>query len=274
MDEAWQSSGARSAKMPAMRRLLLFLWAVLEFFVVAVTLLPVFLVVAAWTRDRDPGRRARGRVMRFLGRFSSQISLIWDFSVRGTAPADVSREGPGGRGYVVVSNHVSMADIYLLSHLPFDMRFIAKEELFRLPFIGLLLRLGGDVPLKRKQGDSIRAAMSELRKTLASGMSVMIFPEGTRTRDGHLLPFKDGAFQLAIEAQAPVLPVYLEGTRTCIPADKLLLDEARATVTILEPVETAGMTADDVGRLRDLVRSRIAAAAGEDGVAPAGAAAR
>lgn len=243
-----------------MRRLLLFLWAVLEFFVVALALTPVFAVVALAAGDRDPTRRARGRVMRFLGRSSSQLSLIWRFSVAGAAPADASRPGPGGRGYVVVSNHVSMADIYLLSHLPFDMRFIAKEELFRLPFIGMLLRLGGDIPLKRKDGGSIRAAMAELRATLAAGMSVMIFPEGTRTRDGKLLPFKDGAFQLAIEAQAPVLPVFLAGTRDCIPADKLILGEARAVATILEPIETAGMTSDDAGRLRDLARERIAAA--------------
>jgi 1-acyl-sn-glycerol-3-phosphate acyltransferase len=235
-----------------MRRVVLGLYTYAEFFAVAVALFPVFLLVAAWKRGTDPTCRARGRVMRFLGRFTSSITPMWRFSVSGTRPADIDQ-----RGYVVVSNHQSIADMFLLSHLPFDMRFIAKAELFKLPYIGWLLRCSGDIPIGRRDGGSIRVAMAELHRTLIHGMSVMIFPEGTRSRDGQLLPFKNGAFKLAIEAQAPVLPVLLEGTRDCMPAKSAWFGEARGTAEILAPIETAGLTLADVAALRDLTRDRI-----------------
>ena len=235
-----------------MRRVLLGLYTYAEFFAVAVLLFPVFLAVAAWKRGSDPTYRARGRVMRFLGRFTSSITPMWRFSVSGQRPADIDH-----RGYVVVCNHQSIADMFLLSHLPFDMRFIGKAELFKLPYIGWLLRCSGDIPLGRRDGGSIRAAMVALRSTLVHGLSVMIFPEGTRSRDGELLPFKDGAFKLAIETQAPVLPVLLEGTRDCMPAKSAWFGEARGTAEILEPIETAQLTLADVAALRDLARQRI-----------------
>lgn len=238
-----------------MRRTLLGLYTYFEFFSIAVLMLPVFAAVAVWKRDSDPTYRARGRVMRFFGHFTSRLTPIWKFSVEGEAPADIDE-----RGYVVVANHESVADPFLLTYLPFDMRFIAKEEMFRLPLIGWLLQCSGDIRLKRGHGDSIRAMMEECRRTLEHGLSVMIFPEGTRTRDGQLLPFKDGAFRLAIETQSPVLPVALKGTRTCMPADSLWFGEARAAVRILEPVPTAGLTLADVEQLKATVRERIAVA--------------
>jgi 1-acyl-sn-glycerol-3-phosphate acyltransferase len=238
-----------------MRRLgsiLLGTYGYVVFLAVALALFPVFVVVAAWKRDSDPGYRARGRVMRALGRWSAKITGVWHFSVAGTPPPDIAR-----RAYVVVSNHESMADMFLLSYLPFDMRWLGKEEMWRLPFIGWLLRCSGDVKVRRGEGDSIRAAMVELRSTIAAGMSVMIFPEGTRSRDGKPLRYKDGAFQLAIEMGAPVLPVRLTGTRGCIPAKSAWFAEAWASATLLEPIETEGLTLDDVPALRDKVRALI-----------------
>jgi len=99
----------------------------------------------------------------------------------------------------------------------------------------------------------------ECYTTLAAGVSIMLFPEGTRSRDGNLLPFKDGAFELAIKAGVPVLPVVLHGTHECRPKGSLWFGDAHAVVKVLEPVPTAGMTMDDVPKLRDQVRDRIAA---------------
>jgi 1-acyl-sn-glycerol-3-phosphate acyltransferase len=236
-----------------MRQVLLGLYAYLVFLLLALVLLPAFVAVALWKRRRDPTNRARGRMMRFFGRAASILTPMWRFTVEGQAPADIEQ-----RGYVVVSNHESNADPFLLSHLPFAMRFIAKEELFRLPLLGWLMRCGGDVRLKRGDATSVRAMMAECERTLRGGLPVMIFPEGTRSRDGQLLPFKDGAFRLAIQAGAPILPLVIEGTRTCMPKGSRWFGVARASVRILDPIATDGMT--DVAALRDLTRECIARA--------------
>lgn len=240
-----------------MRRAVLGLYTYFEFFTLSLLALPAFAVVAAIKRRTDPTMRARGRMMRGYGWLATQLTPIWRFAVSGRAPEPIAREG-----YVVVSNHESTADPFLLTHLPFDLRFIAKESLFRLPLIGWLMRMGGDIPLRRGDGESVRQMLSECRATLAGGLSVMIFPEGTRSADGSLLPFKDGAFQLAIETGRPVLPLALAGTRDCRPKGSLWFGEARAVVRILEPIPTAGMTLDDVPRLREQVRQIIAKALG------------
>lgn len=236
-----------------MRRALLGLWTYFEFFLVAFVWLPLLAVVALLHRG-DPACRVRGRWMRRFGRAAYRFQTIWRFSVEGTPPPDIGR-----RAYVVVANHESTADPFLLSWLPWDMRWVAKEELFRLPWIGWMLRCGGDIQLRRGHGESIREMMAECRRTLAAGVPVMMFPEGTRSPDGRLLPFKDGAFVLAIEAGVPVLPVATAGTRNCRPKGSIWFGEARARVRVLEPIETAGMTLADVPRLKELVRERIAA---------------
>ncbi len=229
----------------------------LEFFLTALLLLPVFALVALFTRS-DPTRRARGRMLRRFGRITSRMTPMWRFKVEGAPPADILE-----RAYVVVSNHESTADPFLLSFLPWDMRWVAKESLFKAPVVGWLMRLGGDIALKRGKRESVEAMLEECRQMLRAGMPVMLFPEGTRTMDGRLLPFKDGAFQLAIETQVPVLPLVLAGSRECRPKGSLWFGWARARVRVLEPVPTAGLTAADLPVLREKVRDRIAQAAAE-----------
>lgn len=235
-----------------MRRAILGLYTYLEFFLCAVVFVPL-MAVAALLAKPDPGKRLRGRWMRRFGRVTSRLTPIWRFSVEGEGPKDILR-----RGYVVVSNHQSTADPFLLSFLPWDMRWVSKESIFKLPVIGWLMKLGGDIPLRRGEADSVVQMFAACRETLAAGNCVMIFPEGTRSPDGKLLPFKPGAFQLAIEAQAPILPVVLTGTHACRPKGSLWFGEAKAVVRVLEPVETAGLGPDDVAALSDRVRERIA----------------
>jgi 1-acyl-sn-glycerol-3-phosphate acyltransferase len=214
------------------------------------------LVVAARVRHRnDDVPRVPGRWLRRMGRVATKLSPIWRFGVRGDAPADID-----ARAYVVVSNHASNADPFLLSHLPWDMRWIAKEELFRIPVVGWLLKASGDIAVRRGDVDSARRMLDEAKQTLERGLSVMIFPEGTRSRDGKLQRFKDGAFKLAIEAQVPILPIAIEGTRDCLRKGSMGLGEANAHATILEPIPTHGMGPADVDRLRDMARAKIAAA--------------
>jgi 1-acyl-sn-glycerol-3-phosphate acyltransferase len=225
-----------------------------EFVLCALLFVPV-LGAARLRSWGDPTRRSAGHWLRNFGKVSSALTPLWHFSTEGEPPADI-----GARAYVVVSNHESNADPFLLSWLPWDMRWISKEELFKLPLVGTLMRLGGDIALRRGDADSVRETMAECRATLDQGLSVMIFPEGTRSANGELGAFKDGAFRLAIEAGVSILPVAIAGTRSCLPKGSSALGEARAVARVLAPIETAQLTLDDVATLRERARSEIAAA--------------
>jgi 1-acyl-sn-glycerol-3-phosphate acyltransferase len=206
----------------------------------------------------DPVPRIPGRWLRRMARVSTRLSPLWTFEVRGAAPADID-----SCAYVVVCNHESNADPFLLSWLPWDMRWVAKQELFRIPLSGWALALSGDIPLRRGDAGSVRAMMTECRRTLQAGLSVMMFPEGTRSADGAMRAFKDGAFELAIEAGVPVLPLALTGTRACMPKGSPWFGDARAVVRVLDPISTNGMSRADVPRLREDARRRIAVAVDE-----------
>ncbi|MBQ4335349.1 MAG: 1-acyl-sn-glycerol-3-phosphate acyltransferase, partial [Myxococcaceae bacterium] len=155
-------------------------------------------LVCCWDRTR----RYPGRLIRRYGRMLTRFVPTWRFTVEGEAPADIDR-----KGYVVIANHESTGDIFLLTALSWDMRWVAKVELMRLPLIGQILWMCGDIPLRRGDRQSVLRMLEACRDTLRRGMPVMIFPEGTRAKDGTLRPFKDGAFQLAIETGASVLPL-------------------------------------------------------------------
>lgn len=232
-----------------MRSVVYGVWTYLEFVLLALIFLPI-MGLYCLLQPRD--LRGRGAWMRRFGRGCVRMSPIWKFRVEGSAPADIKRAP-----YVVVANHESSADPFLLSSLPFDMRWVAKVSLFKIPVIGWLLRAGGDIKLLRGDGASVRAMLAEARATLDSGLPVMIFPEGTRSPDGSLQRFKDGAFHLAIEAGVPILPLAIEGTRACRPKGSLWFGVARAKVRVLAPLSTAGLTINDLPRLREDTRASI-----------------
>lgn len=233
---------------------LLGIYTYLEFGACLVAVLPM-LALADVAHRKDPTKRIQGRWVRRLGRMSSALTPIWKFRVEGQAPADIDH-----RGYVVISNHESDADTFLLSHLPWDMRWIAKQELFKVPVTGWVMRMGGDIPVRRGERSSVEAMMAEAVRTLRQGLSVMVFPEGTRSPDGQLLPFKDGAFQMAIEAQVPVLPVVIAGTHAMRPKNSRWFGGAFAGARILEPVPTTGLDPGDVEQLKAQCRQAMAQA--------------
>ena len=234
-----------------MRRTIEGLFTYLEFAACAAAWLPI-LATSTVVHRHESVPRQRGRWLRSFGRATSALTPLWDFSVEGQPPADI-----GARAYIVLANHASTADPFLLSWLPWDMQWVVKEELMRAPVVGWLIRLGGDIPLRRGEGESVRAMLSSCRHALRHGLSVMIFPEGTRSRDGAVRAFKDGAFQLAIAEGAPVLPIAIAGTRRCMPKGSAWFGRARAIARVLAPIETTGMTLADVPRLRDAVHAEI-----------------
>ncbi|MEO6066384.1 MAG: lysophospholipid acyltransferase family protein [Gemmatimonadales bacterium] len=230
----------------------LWTWLVLGTLVLFWVPLLALTIGVTWPFDRE--RYIAGRLFRQIGVLTAKANPLWKFRWAGIPPADPRRP------YVVVSNHESFSDILLLSHLPWEMKWLSKAEIMRIPFLGWCMQLAGDIPVWRGKLESARDAMARSLVVLRQQVSVMIFPEGTRSKSGEMLPFKDGAFRLAIEAGVPVLPLVVTGTRNALAKHDWRMNPADATVTVLEPIETTGLTLNDVGALKERVRSVIAQA--------------
>ncbi len=209
-------------------------------------------VLFVFTVPFDPGRYTVGRWFRRAAVVISSINPFWKFRVSGRKISDPRRP------YVVVANHESLADIFLGSHLPWEMKWLSKDANFRIPVMGWMMRMAGDIRVRRGDPASRRQALEACRDRLRKRVSVMILPEGTRSGTGELLPFKEGAFRLAIQEQVPVLPLVFVGTSTAAPKGSMVFGHANAEVRVLDPVETEGMTLKDAPALRDRVRDTIA----------------
>lgn len=163
---------------------------------------------------------------------------------------------------VLVANHASLIDILLLFALFRPYKWVSKQEIFRVPVIGWNMRLNGYVPVVRGSGPSVRRMMELCNRLLGSGSPLLIFPEGRRTSDGTLQPFKDGAFDLAVRHGVPVFPIAVHGSRQALPRKGLILREhINARVEVLPPLAPADFP--DVYALRDAAREAIAKALAE-----------
>jgi 1-acyl-sn-glycerol-3-phosphate acyltransferase len=169
-----------------------------------------------------------------------------------------------GRPYVFMANHASMVDIWaVFVALPPKFRFIAKKQLGFIPLFGWAMRAGRFIFIDRQNPLAARRSIEEAARRIRSGQSVVIFPEGTRTRDGRLRPFKKGGFRLAIDSGVEIVPIAIKGTRAVMPRGSALIRAGKVSVEIGEPIPTAGLTAEDRNRLIDQVHARIAAMLGE-----------
>ncbi len=149
--------------------------------------------------------------------------------------------------YVVASNHLSLFDIPLLMHgLPLPGRFLSKKEIFKIPLVGQAMRTVGIIEINRERGGSSRQAINEgVRIAAERGHSLLIFPEGTRSSNAEMLPFHKGAFRIAIDTGLPLLPVVIDGTDRINEPGSRVFFPGRATIRVLDPIETAGMTNKD-----------------------------
>ena len=167
---------------------------------------------------------------------------------------------PATRAVVFCANHQSNVDPpVLFKALHRRLYFLYKAELSKLPILGYMFDAGGFVPIERSNREEAMASIRRGAASIRQGHSFLIFPEGTRSRTDALLPFKKGGFIMAIQAQAPILPVAISGGRAAMRRGSWMLWPARVTVRIGEPVDTAGLTADDRDRLIAIVRTRIEA---------------
>lgn len=220
----------------------------------AALLILLWLPLLALSRlvERDPVKYRTGFLFRKLGRAMTFVNPAWQLHISGETVNDPRKP------YVVVCNHQSLADIPLISNLPWEMKWMGKMELFKLPILGWMMRLAGDIPVDRGSARSGVAAFSRARQYLDQKCSVIIFPEGTRTVDGRVRRFNDGAFHLAIRAKVPVLPLVIEGSRDCIPKNSWIFGKpSDVLLKVLPSVETSSLTIRDVPFLRDNVRAAM-----------------
>ncbi len=213
---------------------------------------PIVAIVYACTAPFDRGRYAAGRAFRLVAVFATRISGLWNFHTRG-------RLADPRRPYVVVANHESYADVFLISCFPWEMKWLSKDTMFKIPCMGWMMQMAGDIKLVRGNRDSTLDAIAQCRDRLAKRVSVMIFPEGTRSRTSEMLPFKDGAFRLAIETGAPILPIAVAGTRNAMAKGTFRFLRAKALAEVLEPIDTSTMTIADIAALKARARERIEA---------------
>ena len=165
-----------------------------------------------------------------------------------------------GQSYVIVANHLSQFDIFVLyGYLGVDFRWVMKHELRKIPVIGICCEKLGHVFINRDNTEAAIASLNEARARLANGASVLFFPEGTRSHDGQLKPFKKGAFKMAQDLHIPVLPVTLSGTFDILPAGTLRLHPGATARLILHPPLT--VTGHSDTELQTLVRQSRAAIA-------------
>jgi 1-acyl-sn-glycerol-3-phosphate acyltransferase len=165
-----------------------------------------------------------------------------------------------GAAYVMVANHQSLLDILVLFRLFAHFKWVSKIENFRVPCVGWNMSLNRYIKLRRGDRESITQMMSECARTLAEGSSVMMFPEGTRSPDGRLRDFKHGAFTLAQQANAPLLPIVIEGTAHALPKRGFVLQGRHAIrVRVLDEIPYPSFAETPVDLLVQEVRERIAA---------------
>jgi 1-acyl-sn-glycerol-3-phosphate acyltransferase len=160
--------------------------------------------------------------------------------------------------YIVVANHRSYLDIVLLYQTRMQFKWVAKEGLFKIPFLGWSLSLDKHISLAREKSGGIRKAYQEAQACLEHGISVLFFPEGTRGDTKEIGIFQSGAFKLAIKNHVPILPISIRGTENALPKGSWLFGTgAPLVLNVLEPIDVEGV---DFATLRDLAYSRINAA--------------
>ena len=219
------------------------LWIVLSTFFWGLTAI----VTSFFTRTGNPVHKVARMWARSI-MFASRIKV----TVIGLANIDPTQS------YVYMSNHQSNFDIpVLLAYLPVQFRWLAKAELFKIPIFGRAMRGAGYIKIDRYNQESAFESINEAARKMKNGVSAMIFPEGTRSRDGNIKDFKKGGFIMAVDAGVPIVPLVLKGTWSIMDKSSMRINTGEVSLNIGAPVATTAYTRENKDELMQSVRAVI-----------------
>lgn len=189
------------------------------------------------------------------GHFAHRCARVWSWLILATTGVDVKVDGlerlVPGKTYVFVANHQSLYDIPVLFwSIPFQLRIIAKESLGNFPVLGPHLKRTGHMLVDRKHPDRA-GILSWASRLTSNGLSLIVFPEGTRSRDGHMGKFKGGSLLLAMQAGLPIVPISVAGSRLVMKKGELTTRPGHVSLVVHAPIETAGSAEPSVAEIRE-----------------------
>jgi 1-acyl-sn-glycerol-3-phosphate acyltransferase len=230
-------------------------FSIFSWVAVAVVTVVVFAPVALtglFTFFFDRNRSHVYPLISFWARAVLLVCPVMRIKIRGEQQLDPTKP------YVLVCNHQSLVDILVVLHLRSPFKFIAKKELFWIPFLGWALWIAGFIRLDRSSKTSGKEALEKSSQFISRGMSVLFFPEGTRSRDGQVHDFKVGAFKLAAGLQVPIVPIVIDGTLDIVQkGSKRINRNARVVLDIGAPRRPSGNSKDAISRLMVETRAEM-----------------
>ena len=223
----------------------IFVWSC----IVMATLVLGFLALITYPFDR------KGKVVHYYARLWGRVALLANrVKVRMEGMENVKGKGP----YIFMSNHQGSYDIFaLLGTLPFQFKWLAKKELFSIPFFGWTMAAAGYISIDREGTRETVGAMNRAAQKIHEGMSVVIFPEGSRSPDGSIQPFKKGGFTLAIKSKVPIIPIAITGSREIMPKDRLAASSGEIRIWMGSPIETQHYSLKERKMLMEMVNETI-----------------
>lgn len=216
----------------------IFVWLVSLIYMAVLFILTFFIWLLVLPFDRD--RKVTHWILIYQSYILSNIIPIWRIKIEGREKA------VKGVTYVIISNHQSMLDIIMINCLRYRYKWISKIEIMKVPILGWYLRMAGYIAVDRGDKDSKEEMLEKSYRCLKKGTSIMLFPEGTRSLNKEIGFFKRGAFQLAIKAGKPILPVLVDGTGEILPKHGLIFGSGhKINIRVLEPVQPGSFNTDD-----------------------------
>ena len=193
------------------------------------------------------------------GDTAHKVGKIWAKCILALSNIRVTVKGLSnlkpGRSYIYMANHMSNFDIPVLqAFLPVQFRWLAKAELYKIPVFGYAMKRAGYISIDRSDRESAIESLNKAAKIIRGGISVVIFPEGTRSRTHNIQPFKKGGFFLAVDSGVPIIPIIIHGTERIMPKKQMLIKPGDVTLEIAKPINSSDYTRKTKNDLMEKVR--------------------